>query len=362
MARVFLENLVKVFGRTRVVDDLTLEVKDGEFVAIFGPPGAGKTTILRMIAGLEDVTAGRIWIGDRVVNDLSPAERDVAMVFQSFALYPTKTVYENLAFPLRKRRLSPQEIDRRVKEISEILNISHLLEKTPGTLSGGERQRVALGRAMVRKPQVFLLDEPLTNLDAKLRLGMRAELKKLQREMGQTAIFSTPDDLEAISMADRIAVLDRGRLIQYDTVDNVYDRPNCLYVAKNFGSPEINTAKGELSSKDGKILLDLGFTQLDLSQHSEVLKGHLGKKVVLGIRPQYIRVYTEEKRGVAVRGRVEALENTGPEIYALVSLDGAEFTVIVPPRLNLRPGLGVWLEMDSSHIHIFDGESGVVLI
>jgi multiple sugar transport system ATP-binding protein len=362
MARVLLENLVKAFGRTRVVDDLTLEVKDGEFVAIFGPPGAGKTTILRMIAGLEDVTSGRIWIGDKVVNDLSPAERDVAMVFQSFALYPTKTVYENLAFPLRKRKLSAQEIGRRVKEIAEILNISHLLDKTPGTLSGGERQRVALGRAMVRKPQVFLFDEPLTNLDAKLRLGMRAELKKLQREMGQTAIFSTPDDLEAISMADKIAVLDRGKLIQYDTVDNVYDRPNCLYVAKNFGSPEINTARGELSSKNGRILLDLGFAQLDLSQYSQILKGHLGRSVVLGIRPQYLNVSTEKWEGWTLRGKVETMEKTGPETYALVSLDGALFTVIVPPKLNLHHGSEIWIHINSSQIHLFDSESGAALI
>jgi multiple sugar transport system ATP-binding protein len=178
MARVFLNHVVKKYGKETAVEDLTLEVRDGEFVALFGPPGAGKTTILRMIAGLEDVTSGEIWIGDKLVNDLSPAERDVAMVFQSFALYPTKTVFENLAFPLRKRKVPPDEIEKRVKEIAAVLNISHLLEKKPGTLSGGERQRVALGRAMVRRPQLFLFDEPLTNLDAKLRLHMRAELKK----------------------------------------------------------------------------------------------------------------------------------------------------------------------------------------
>ncbi|MEM3032170.1 MAG: ABC transporter ATP-binding protein [Nitrososphaerota archaeon] len=362
MARVFLEKLVKTYGKTKAVDNITLEVKDGEFVAFFGPPGAGKTTILRMIAGLEEVTSGKIWLGDRVVNDLSPAERDVAMVFQSFALYPTKTVYDNLAFPLRKRRLSPQEIDRRVKEIAEVLNISHLLEKKPGTLSGGERQRVALGRAMVRRPQLFLFDEPLTNLDAKLRLHMRAELKKLQREMGQTAIFSTPDDIEAISMADRIAVLDRGRLIQYDAVDVVYDRPNCLYVAMNLGSPQINTVRGELHVEGGSALLDLGFAKLDISYFSEVLQRFNGKSLVLGFRPQYTELSTGRGDASSLRCRVEAVENMGAESYAIVSVNGADFSALVPPTMRLVPGQEVWLTVQPRYMHLFEAKSGAAIV
>jgi len=362
MARVFLENVVKVFGRKRVIDDITLEVKDGEFVAVFGPPGAGKTTLLKMIAGLENITSGRIWIGDKIVNELSPGERDVAMVFQSFALYPTMSVYDNLAFPLRKRKLSKQEIDSRVKEIASILNISELLEKKPGMLSGGERQRVALGRALVRKPQVFLFDEPLTNLDAKLRLNMRVELKKLQKEIGQTAIISTPDDLEAISMADRIAVLDKGKLIQYDSVDNIYDRPNCLYVAKNFGSPEMNTVKGDLLSKDDKIILDLGFTKLDLSMYRDILRNYIGRSVVLGIRPQYIKISTQNIKELGLRGKVENIENTGPEVYVLVSFGEVEFSTVSGPDLNLTIGEDVWLYVDLSKIHLFDCDSGAAII
>jgi multiple sugar transport system ATP-binding protein len=362
LARVFLENLVKVYGKTRVVDNITIEVKHGEFVALFGPPGAGKTTILRMIAGLEEATSGKIWIGDRVVNDLSPAERDVAMVFQTFALYPTMTVYENLAFPLRKRRLTNDEIDRRVKEIAGILNISHLLEKKPGTLSGGERQRVALGRAMVRKPQLFIFDEPLTNLDAKLRLHMRVELRKLQKEMGQTAIFSTPDDAEAMSMADRIAVLDKGRLVQYDAVDAVYHRPKSLYVAMNLGTPQMNTVEGELLFEDGKALLDLGFAKLDLSYLSDVLTNYSGKKVVLGFRPQYAEISKERRGGLSIMGRVETVEYTGSESYAVVSLNSGETTVLLQSNMSVEPGSEVWLNINSRHLHLFDGSTGESIV
>lgn len=362
MARVFLNHVVKKYGKETAVEDLTLEVRDGEFVALFGPPGAGKTTILRMIAGLEDVTSGEIWIGDKLVNDLSPAERDVAMVFQSFALYPTKTVFENLAFPLRKRKVPPDEIEKRVREIAAVLNISHLLEKKPGTLSGGERQRVALGRAMVRRPQLFLFDEPLTNLDAKLRLHMRAELKKLQREMGQTAIFSTPDDVEAISMADRIAVLSKGRLIQYDTVDNIYERPYNLYVAQNIGSPQINTVEGSLVTEGGGPLLDLGFTKINLSHLGDVLKGFEGKSLILGVRPPDITPSTRKTDDISFRGRVEIIEDTGAEVYANVGVDSTTFTVLIPSGMRLGVGDEVWLSLNPKKIHIFEKSSGKALL
>ncbi len=362
MARVFLNHVTKKYGRQTAVEDLTIEVRDGEFVAFFGPPGAGKTSILRMIAGLEDVTSGEIWIGDRVVNNLSPAERDVAMVFQSFALYPTKTVFENLAFPLKKRKMPANEIEKRVKEIANILNISHLLDKRPGTLSGGERQRVALGRAMVRKPQLFLFDEPLTNLDAKLRLHMRAELKKLQREMGQTAIFSTPDDIEAISMADRIAVLDRGRLVQYDTVENVYERPNSLYVASNIGSPKINTVEGDLLLDGDNRFLDLGFTRIDLSHFGEVLKGFEGRKLVLGVRPHEIVISQRKTSDGSFMGRVEVVEDTGAEAHATVMVDSTYLVVLIPPGMRINMGDEVWLYLDPNRLNIFDKSTGKALI
>ncbi len=362
MARVFLNHVVKKYGRETAVEDLTLEVKDGEFVALFGPPGSGKTTILRMIAGLEEVTSGEIWIGDKLVNDLSPAERDVAMVFQSFALYPTKTVFENLAFPLKKRKVPADEIEKRVKEVAAILNISHLLEKKPGTLSGGERQRVALGRAMVRRPQLFLFDEPLTNLDAKLRLHMRAELKKLQREMGQTAIFSTPDDVEAISMADRIAVLSKGRLIQYDTVDNIYERPYNLYVAQNIGSPQINTVEGILVAEGGVLLLDLGFGRINLSHLGDVLKDFEGKSLILGVRPLDITPSTRKTDDTSFKGRIEVIEDTGAEVYANVRVDSATFTVLIPPSMRLGVGDEVWLSLSPERIHIFEKSSGKALL
>lgn len=361
MARVFLEDIVKNYGKTRAVDHVTLEVKNGEFVALFGPPGAGKTSILRMIAGLEDVTSGKIWLDDQIVNDLSPAERDVAMVFQTFALYPTKTVFENLAFPLKKRKLPEQEINRRVKEIAEILNIAHLLEKKPGTLSGGERQRVALGRAMVRKPRVFLFDEPLTNLDAKLRLHMRAELKKLQREMGQTAVFSTPDDVEAVSMADRIAVLDRGKLVQYDDVDTIYNKPNCLYVATNIGSPEINTVQGDLHVENNKVILDLGFAKLDLSIYADSLKNLDGKSVIIGVRPHEIMISPSKMDGLVFEGSVVTIDNTGAETYAIVVVNDAEFTVLVPRGMTLKNNEKVWLKVQSRNIHLFDASTGKAL-
>jgi len=361
MARVFLNHVVKKYGRETAVEDLTLEVRDGEFVALFGPPGAGKTSILKMVAGLEDVTSGEIWIGDKIVNDLSPAERDVAMVFQSFALYPTMTVFENLAFPLRKRKVPPNEIEKRVKEIASILNISHLLDKKPGTLSGGERQRVALGRAMVRRPQLFLFDEPLTNLDAKLRLHMRAELKKLQREMGQTAIFSTPDDVEAISMADRIAVLSKGRLIQYDTVDNIYERPCNLYVAQNIGSPQINIVEGTLVVEGGNFLLDLGFTRVNLNFLSDILKGFEGKSLILGVRPFDINPSTRKTDDTPFRGKVEVVEDTGAEVYASVVVDSTTFTVYIPRDIRLDVGEEIWLSLNTKRIHLFDKSSGKAL-
>jgi ABC-type sugar transport system ATPase subunit len=356
VARVLLKNLTKQFGKKTVVDHLNLEVRDGEFVALFGLPGAGKTTILRMIAGLETVTAGEIWIGDTLVNNLSPAERDVAMVFQSFALYPTKTVYENLAFPLKKRKMTKEEIDHRVKEVAEMLRIDHLLGKLPAQLSGGEKQRVALGRAIVRRPKVFLFDEPLTNLDAKLRLHMRAELKKIQRELGQTAIFSTPDELEAISMADRVAVIREGRLIQYDTVDNVYDHPRNLFVARNIGSPSMNLIEGELAREEGRLVLRAGALTVDLTPLKEHLSNYNeGDTLLLGVRPTDIVTAKERPQlDNVIEAEVDVIEPLGAEIQLTLQVNGVELITLVPQDLLVDRGERVWIGFSTDRIHLFD--------
>src|SRR5437899_2961993 len=252
MAEVRFENVTKIVGGKKFADNVSFDIRDREFVSILGEPGSGKSMVLRMIAGLERPDSGNIYIGDRNVNDLRPAERNVAMVFQSFALYPHKTAFENLAFPLYKRGMSEEEIEKRVKTIAELLRISHLLEKRPGLLSGGERQRVAIGRAIVRNPDALLMDEPLSNLDAKLRLHMRAELRKIQKGLGQTALFTTADELEALSIADRICIYRTGSIVQFDTPENVYDRPNSFYSAKIVGRPPMNFLDGIIQFKNGK--------------------------------------------------------------------------------------------------------------
>ena len=246
MSKVKVVNLVKKFDKTVAVDGISFDVKDGEFIVLLGPSGCGKTTTLRCIAGLETPDEGEIYIDDKLVNDLPPKDRDVAMVFQSYALYPHMTVYGNLAFPLKMRKLPKDEIDKKVKEVAKLLNIDHLLDRKPRQLSGGEMQRVALGRALVRTPRVFLMDEPLSNLDAKLRVYMRAELKKLQRDLKITTIYVTHDQAEAMAMADRIAVMNKGKILQYSEPHDVYEKPANLFVAGFIGSPPMNFIKASI--------------------------------------------------------------------------------------------------------------------
>src|SRR5436190_16308566 len=250
MARVVLNDLVKAYGTAYAVRDVSLTVGDGEFVALVGPSGCGKTTTLNLVAGLIPITSGDIIIGDRVVNDLDPKDRDIAMVFQNYALYPNKTVYKNLAFPLQMRRMSSSEIDQKVREAARMLDISHLLERRPRELSGGQQQRVALGRALVRDPAVFLLDEPLSNLDAKLRVQMRSEIKRFHQDFDATIIYVTHDQLEAVTMADKMAVMDGGRLQQYDTPARVFANPVNLFVASFIGSPAMSLVPLETSTDD----------------------------------------------------------------------------------------------------------------
>jgi len=289
MAEVVLQNLTKRFREVVALQDLTLTVNDKEFLVLVGPSGCGKTTALRLIAGLEEATAGTIRIDNQVVNDVAPKDRDIAMVFQNYALYPHMSVYDNMAFGLRLRRFPKDEIDRRVKEVAEMLGLSHSLRRKPKELSGGERQRVALGRAIVRKPKVYLMDEPLSNLDAKLRVATRAELIRLHRELATTTIYVTHDQLEAMTMGDRIAVLDRGLMQQVDTPLNLYHKPANLFVAGFIGSPAMNFLEAKITASDGTYFVESAGLRLALPpEKCANLRPYLGKAVIFGIRPEDI--------------------------------------------------------------------------
>ncbi|CAG0961924.1 partial sulfate transport system ATP-binding protein, partial [Anaerolineae bacterium] len=289
MASVTYKNVVKKFGDLTIIKNLNIVVEDKEFLVLVGPSGCGKTTALRLLAGLEEITDGEIVIDDRVVNDVAPKDRDIAMVFQSYALYPHLSVYDNMAFGLKLRKTSKDEIKRRVNEAAEILGITDLLQRKPRQLSGGQRQRVAVGRAIVREPKVFLFDEPLSNLDAKLRVQMRAEISKLHQRLQTTFIYVTHDQTEAMTMASRIAVITKGNLQQLDTPQNLYDHPNNLFVAGFIGSPAMNFFPAKLVKQGEKILVDSGDFQVTIpDSHSAPYKSMDGRSVIFGIRPENI--------------------------------------------------------------------------
>ncbi|CAB49105.1 ABC transporter ATP-binding protein [Pyrococcus abyssi] len=363
MAEVKLINVWKKFGDFTAVKELSLEIKDGEFLVLLGPSGCGKTTTLRMIAGLEEPTIGQIYIDDKLVADpekgifVPPKERDVAMVFQSYALYPHMTVYDNIAFPLKLRKVPKQEIDRRVREVAEMLGLTELLKRKPRELSGGQRQRVALGRAIIRRPKVFLMDEPLSNLDAKLRVKMRAELKKLQRQLGVTTIYVTHDQVEAMTMGDRIAVMNRGELQQVGTPDEVYNKPLNTFVAGFIGSPPMNFLTATVSS-DG--FLDFGEFRLKLLKDQfEVLEENnlIGKEVIFGIRPEdiydasFIRV--EEPENI-VRAKVDIVENLGGEKIVHLRLGDIIFTAKFPQESVVEEGQEAEVFFDMKKAHVFN--------
>src|SRR5512134_1588607 len=289
MARVAFENVVKKYGDVTAVNNLNIDVADKEFLVLVGPSGCGKTTALRCLAGLEEITAGDIKIGDRVVNDIAPKDRDIAMVFQSYALYPHLSVYDNMAFGLKLRKLPKDEIKRRVNEAAEVLGITDFLDRKPRQLSGGQRQRVAVGRAIVREPKVFLFDEPLSNLDAKLRVQMRAEISKLHQRLQTTFIYVTHDQIEAMTMATRIAVINKGKLQQIDTPQNLYDRPANLFVAGFIGSPAMNFFAGKLCKDNGKLAVDTGDFLVHIpDKKAKPYEGCVGKDIIFGLRPENI--------------------------------------------------------------------------
>jgi multiple sugar transport system ATP-binding protein len=351
VAEVRLIHLTKKFPDVVAVNDLTMTVEDGSFTAMLGPSGCGKTTTLRCIAGLETPTSGEIYIGDRFVNDLSPAERDIAMVFQFYAIYPGMTVYENMAFPLKQRKVPKEEIRRKVKEVAEMLRIDHLLNEDAMSLTVGEKQRVALGRAMVRDPQVFLLDEPLTNLDARLRAIMRAELKRLHARLKTTIIFVTHDQVEAMAMADRIAVMSQGRLQQYDTPMNLYNHPKNLFVAGFVGSPTMNLLEATLLKEDGNATLDFGEFKLTLGGLSEALtQVESGETVVFGIRPNDIDVSKEKGEQ---RAMVEVVEPIGASTILDLRVGDHTFRALAPRAFRVQPGEEVWVSFDRNRLHLF---------
>jgi multiple sugar transport system ATP-binding protein len=329
LASVVFDRVGKVYGDgTRAVLDLSLEVDDGEFIVLVGPSGCGKTSALMMAAGLEEITEGEIRIDGRVINDLEPRERDIAMVFQNYALYPHMSVYENLAFGLQMKKTPKPEIDRRVRELAAVLGLQHLLKRRPRQLSGGQRQRVAMGRAIVRNPSAFLMDEPLSNLDAKLRVQMRAEISRIQRELGATTIYVTHDQVEAMTMGDRVAVMRKGRLQQLDVPQRLYDAPVNLFVASFIGSPEMNLVQGRLEPVDGELVCRIGEQRFPLAAEVVAahpgLDRHAGATIAIGIRPEHLHypALGAACDGPRLRGTVQLTEALGPELLVYVEVDG----------------------------------------
>ena len=361
MAKVALENVVKTYGPVSAVRDVSFVVEDGEFVALVGPSGCGKTTTLNLIAGLIPISGGNIHIGDKLVNDLDPKDRDIAMVFQNYALYPHKTVAKNLAFPLQMRRLPKDEIARKVAETARVLDITHLLERKPRELSGGQQQRVALGRALVRDPRAFLMDEPLSNLDAKLRVQMRTELKRFHQDLKATIIYVTHDQLEAVTMADKMAVMNGGTLQQYASPKIVFDHPVNTFVASFVGSPAMSLVPlRRVVTGDAVSLAGDGW-QLPLSaQNARKASSATTDKVILGARHSTIALHDSPQDG-AVPGRVYTVEPTGDVTFVQVHVDRAIVIASLAPDLPARADTNVWLGFDQTRLHLFDGETQMAL-
>ena len=362
MADVVLTNLIKTFGAYTAVNGVSLTINDGEFVALVGPSGCGKTTTLNLVAGLTSLTSGEIVIGGRVVNEVDPKNRDIAMVFQNYALYPHKTVYANLAFPLQMRQLPRDEIDRKVKQAARVLDMTHLLERKPRELSGGQQQRVALGRALVRDPAVFLMDEPLSNLDAKLRVQMRSEIKRFHQDLKATIIYVTHDQLEAVTMADKLAVMNGGYLQQYDSPAKVFANPVNMFVAGFIGSPAMGLIPLEPSTADGRTVLTgaEGWT-IALSPHNaRKVQSATSRKVTLGARHSAIKLATAAVPG-AVPAKAYTVEPTGDVTYVQAMLSGAVVNISVSPEVAVEADQPIWLEFDQDRMQLFDGATQMAL-
>jgi len=363
LAKVTLENIEKTFGKTKAVENLSLEIPDKEFLTLLGPSGCGKTTTLRLIAGLEELSAGNIYIGDRLVNDIFPRDRNIAMVFQSYALYPHMKVFDNIAFPLKIRHTNKAEIGKRVRDVADTLEISQLLERKPRELSGGEKQRVALGRAIIRKPDVFLMDEPLSNLDAKLRVYMRAELKRLQKRLDTTLIYVTHDQVEAMTMSDRIAIMNEGKLQQVDNPENIYFRPTTQWVAGFIGSPPMNFFGCTLTERNGQGVLDAGEFQMPLSKEiwHVVQKDASTSELVLGVRPEDTKVSKTSVPG-AIQCKVYVTEPIGDSVIVDVMVGEALMRARADAAFRARIEDTVYVTFDTERMHIFDKKTGTTLI
>ncbi len=356
MASVRLDNVRKVYGNGQVaVHGASFEVADGELMVLVGPSGCGKSTLLRMIAGLEEISGGTLSIGDRVVNEVAPKDRDIAMVFQNYALYPHMTVAENLAFGLKLRGHPRALIEQRVNAAAETLGLGQMLGKLPREMSGGQRQRVALGRALVREPAVFLLDEPLSNLDAKLRHSMRTEIARLHRQLGATMIYVTHDQVEAMTLGQRIVVLKDGQIQQIDTPMALYEHPANLFVAGFLGSPAMNMLHGRLERAEGlRLVLDADLS-IPLGD-ARVGGDWLGRPVAMGVRPEHLQPAAPEAAGF--EALVEVVEPVGSEVFVNMTLGAHPLVSRLSPRQLPRPGAGLRMAVDPAHLHFFDPESG----
>ncbi|MCL2045597.1 MAG: ABC transporter ATP-binding protein [Oscillospiraceae bacterium] len=367
MASISLRSISKVYpGNVTAVKECNLEISDKEFVILVGPSGCGKSTTLRMIAGLEDISDGELYIGDRLVNDVPPKDRDIAMVFQNYALYPHMTVYKNMAFGLEMRKMAKDDIEKRVREAAKVLDIEHLLDRKPKALSGGQRQRVALGRAMVRQPAVFLLDEPLSNLDAKLRTSMRTELIKLHKQLETTFIYVTHDQTEAMTMGDRIVVMNDGLVQQVDSPNVLYNSPCNIFVAGFIGSPQMNFLDASVVSDDKAYSLQTGGYSLLIPEgrFGNSISQYVGKEVTIGIRPEDI--YDDEASlslhsESSFKAKVEVSEQLGSDVYLHLSFEDSMLTARVEPSSTAKAGDEQEIAFDMKKIHIFDKETGVAI-
>ena len=369
MASISCRNIWKIYpGDVTAVKDFNLEIADKEFIIFVGPSGCGKSTTLRMIAGLEEISKGEMYIGDRLINDVPPKDRDIAMVFQNYALYPHMTVYKNMAFGLELRKTPKDEIEKRVREAAKILDIEHLLDRKPKALSGGQRQRVALGRAMVRNPAVFLLDEPLSNLDAKLRTSMRTEIIKLHQKLATTFIYVTHDQTEAMTMGDRIVVMKDGVIQQVDTPQNLYDFPCNMFVAGFISSPQMNFLDATLNKEGDVYSLDLSGDKIVLPKEKTAdgkLDAYVGKAVKMGVRPEDIKDdpdFLAKFQDCKLTANVEVSELMGSEIYLYLEYKGNKMTARVAPTSKARNGNDVTVAFDPHKVHLFDVETELTIL
>ncbi len=368
MAGLKLNNIVKKYPNGfQAVTDFNLDIEDKEFIIFVGPSGCGKSTTLRMIAGLEDIYSGDLYIGDRRVNDVAPKDRDIAMVFQNYALYPHMTVYDNMAFGLKLRKMPKEEIDRRVQEAAKILDIAHLLDRKPKALSGGQRQRVAMGRAIVREPKVFLMDEPLSNLDAKLRVQMRTEISKLHKRLETTFIYVTHDQTEAMTLGTRIVVLKDGFIQQVDSPQNLYHSPANLFVAGFIGSPQMNLINATVNEKGGNLYLAFDDNEIKIPEgKAKAVRdgGYIGKEVIFGIRPEDLH---DEEAFIAnapesiISPTVDVTEMLGAEIFLYLSIGKSHLVARVNPRNTAKHNDVIKLAIDTNKLHIFDKETELTI-